>query len=113
MLINIIDSCNYKIVDVKERRLDASIANDFKNTVIDTIAKTNNIILDFSNVDFIDSSILSALVYLYKLCQKENKKLFLVNLSKKLLNIFHITGLTSIFKIFNNINECIDQVNSI
>jgi hypothetical protein len=29
------------------------------------------------------------------------------------LNIFHITGLTSIFKIFNNINECIDQVNSI
>jgi anti-sigma B factor antagonist len=110
MLVNILDKNGYTIVDVKEKRIDAAIDNEFKKTLIDVIAKANNIVIDFSSVDFVDSSLLSVLIYIYKICQRENKKLYIVGLSKKLWTLFDITGLTSIFPIFNNINECTAQV---
>lgn len=112
MLVNILDKDGYKIVDVKEKRIDAAIDNEFKEILLDTINKANHIIIDFSSVDFVDSSFLSALIYIYKICQKENKKLYIVGLSKKLWTLFDITGLTSIFPIFNNIDECAIQVNT-
>jgi anti-anti-sigma factor len=110
MLINIIDKNGYKVIDVKEKRIDASNDKDFKDIILDTIKKTNNIVIDFSSVDFIDSSVLATLVYLYKVCNKENKTLHLAGISKKLWTLFDITGLTNIFTIYNNIDECIEHV---
>ena len=110
MLIDIIDKNGYKIIDVKEKRIDASNVYSFRNIVLDTTKKTDNIIIDFSTVEFVDSSMLSTLIYLFKVTQKENKKLYIAGLSKKLWNLFDITGLTSIFKILNNISECPEQV---
>lgn len=110
MLINIIDKNGYKVIDVKEKRIDASNNKDFKDILLDTIKKTNNIIIDFSFVDFVDSSLLATLIYLYKVCNKKNKNLYLAGISKKLWTLFDITGLTNIFTIYNNINECLKQV---
>jgi anti-sigma B factor antagonist len=108
MLIDIIDKNGYKIIDVKEKRIDASNVSYFKDIILDTAKKTDNLIIDFSTVEFVDSSVLSTLIYLYKVCQKGNKKIYIAGLSNKLWNLFDITGLTTIFKIFSNVNECVD-----
>jgi len=42
-----------KIVDVKEKRIDAAIDNEFKEILLDTINKANHIIIDFSSVDLL------------------------------------------------------------
>lgn len=58
-----------------------------------------NIILDFENVTFMDSSGLAVIVAFYKKVIQFNGNLKLINLSKKLNRLFIITGLNELIEI--------------
>lgn len=58
-----------------------------------------NIVLDFENVTYIDSSGLGVIVAFYKKIVKYNGNLKLVNLSNKLKRLFEITGLSELITI--------------
>lgn len=90
---------NTKIIEVDTVRIDAGNSGEFKEKISELI-KSHDAIIDFKHLEFIDSSGLSALVYLHKQSINNKTELRLVNLSPKILDIIKTTGLTQILQIY-------------
>ncbi len=88
------------VVTVDGTRIDASVAIQFKDQMKE-IAETGQerVILDLSNVEFIDSSGLGAVVATMKLMGKD-RKLDLAGLTPMVEKVFKLTRMDSVFNIF-------------
>ncbi|WP_206212086.1 STAS domain-containing protein [Vibrio sp. HDW18] len=92
------------------RRLDASVAVAFKQQVLDVIGPNNHhLLLDFSHVDFIDSSCLGALVSILKSLNGKGD-LVLCSLNSNILNLFKLTRMDRIFSIKDNRQEALKML---
>ncbi|WP_260514655.1 STAS domain-containing protein [Serratia fonticola] len=81
------------------RRLDASVAVVFKQEILSFIEQSKHgILLDFSHVDFIDSSCLGALVSILKALNGRGE-LALCSLNSNIQNMFKLTRMDRIFTI--------------
>lgn len=81
------------------RRLDASVAVVFKQEILSFIEQGKLVILlDFSHVDFIDSSCLGALVSILKALNGRGE-LALCSLNSNIQNMFKLTRMDRIFTI--------------
>ena len=87
---NRIDTTNLKLI--KEQL--TSIINSIKS---DSTRK--EVILDFSNINFIDSSGLTIVINLYKVLVEEEKTLEVINVNNTIKEVFTITKLDSFIKI--------------
>ena len=67
-------------------------------TVRSLMAETKLIVLDLSDVSYMDSSGLGAIVGLYVSAKRQRCGLKLINLSPRLKELFRITKLASIFE---------------
>jgi anti-anti-sigma factor len=86
----IIVHCTGKIISSTTGRL--------QTTVRDLIPKTQRIVLDLTNVSYLDSSGLGAIVGLYLSARRQNCALKLIHLNKRLQELFRITKLASVFE---------------
>ncbi len=73
------------------RDIYEDIKNEFKSS--------DNIKIDFENVDEIDLSGLQLLVSLKKSCEKEDKKLQLINIKDELLYSFELSGTDQVLEV--------------
>lgn len=81
------------------RRLDASVAVVFKQEILSFIEQGKHcILLDFSHVDFIDSSCLGALVSILKALNGRGT-LALCSLNSNIQHMFKLTRMDRIFTI--------------
>ena len=72
--------------------------NDLNNIVISELnTDCKQIEIDFANVNSINSSGLGILIACYKKVKSMDKELKLVNLNDKILNVFRITKLDTVF----------------
>ncbi|MFC0225097.1 STAS domain-containing protein [Serratia aquatilis] len=93
------------------RRLDASVATIFKQEVLSFIQQGKNcILLDFSQVDFIDSSCLGALVSMLKMLN-ERGDLALCSLNSNIQNMFKLTRMDRIFTIGSDREAALKMMN--
>jgi stage II sporulation protein AA (anti-sigma F factor antagonist) len=65
----------------------------------------NNILIDFSNVSFIDSSGLSVIIGVFKQLNSLNKKLELCGLQEQPIELFELTQLHKLLTIIDNSNN--------
>ncbi|MBV8041223.1 STAS domain-containing protein [Pluralibacter sp.] len=94
------------------RRLDASVALTFKQQVLEVIGQNNNnVLLDFSHVDFIDSSCLGALVSILKSLNGKGE-LVLCSLNVNIHNLFKLTRMDRIFSIKDNRQDALQMLMS-
>lgn len=92
------------------RRLDASVALTFKQQVLEVIGQNNkNVLLDFSHVDFIDSSCLGALVSILKSLNGKGE-LVLCSLNSNIHNLFQLTRMDRIFSIKDNRQDALQML---
>lgn len=97
MNLEILSENGVVIVVPLVRRLDASVALTFKEQVQEVIGQNNkNILLDFSHVDFIDSSCLGALVSILKSLNGKGD-MVLCSLNSNIYNLFKLTRMDRIF----------------
>ncbi|OVE80530.1 hypothetical protein BVY03_06115 [bacterium K02(2017)] len=90
--------------------LDVSVQNHLKDRIDETIhAGVKDLIFDFSEITFIDSSCLGILVSATKNLRESKGDIKLSNLSEDVRSIFQITRLDRIFEIFDLKNEAIDS----
>lgn len=69
--------------------------------------ETANVIIDFTKIDYIDSTGIGELVgYLGKF-STQNRKLILVNPSERIMKLLRLAKLDTIFKIYNSEEEAI------
>ena len=93
------------------RRLDASVAALFKQEMLSFIQQGKNcILLDFSHVDFIDSSCLGALVSLLKTLSGRGD-LAICSLNNNIQNMFKLTRMDRIFTVGSDREAALSAMN--
>ncbi|WP_230350712.1 STAS domain-containing protein [Lelliottia sp. WAP21] len=93
------------------RRLDASVAAAFKEAVTREIGEDKKaLIIDFSKIDFIDSSGLGTLVSLMKMMNGKGE-MTLCALNPSIKNMFALTRMDRIFRISPDRDTALTQLN--
>ncbi|KIN75265.1 Stage II sporulation protein [Sulfitobacter noctilucae] len=95
------------IVAVRDARIDAAAALDFKEAVRESTEDAPpQVILDLTRVGFIDSSGLGAIVAIMKHLAPE-RKLVLAGLTPPVAKVFKLTRMDSVFAIFMTLEEAL------
>ena len=98
---------NILVVKPSEKRIDASVATDFKEKMIDRInAGNKRIILNLAGIDFIDSSGLGAIVSSLKAIGNEGD-LAICEVNDTVMTLFRLTRINRIFQIFSTEEEAL------
>lgn len=99
MNVTIEDQTDRILVKMGERRLDAAIAGEFKDTVRPHIvAGGPDLVLDLSLVEFLDSSGLGAVIALKK-ALPEGRRMTLYGLTPNVERVFRLTRMDQIFQV--------------
>jgi len=92
------------------RRIDASVATEFKSKVIDLIAAGDEkIVINLSDVDFIDSSGLGVLVLLLRKLGPDGK-IRLCKVNESVRSIFELTRLDEVFDIHKTVEGAVEAL---
>ena len=99
---------DFLILKISEIRLDASNSKALKEYLSVIINESDDrIILDLSEVDFMDSSGLAALLPFVEKRATEGHRMLLAGLSIKVQRLFSLTRLDSIFAVYPTVNDAI------
>jgi anti-sigma B factor antagonist len=91
--------------------VDLYTAPEFKQQLLDVIGEGGkDVIVDFSDTTFIDSTTLGVLVGGVKRLRTNDGQLSLVCSDRNITKIFEITGLDRVFTIYPTRDEAISQV---
>lgn len=102
---------NVNIMIPSVRRLDASVAAAFKDVITREIGEDRkDLIIDFSKIDFIDSSGLGMLVSLLKMMNGRGE-MTLCALNPNIRNMFTLTRMDRIFRICPDRASALAQLN--
>lgn len=78
-------------------RLTSADAESFKNEVRALIPSAKLLVLDFTHLEYLDSSGIGAVVGLYVTCKGSGCELRLIHFSKRIRDLLGLTGLLKIF----------------
>ena len=79
-------------------RITSTSSPALQTTVRSLIPETKRIVLDLTDVSYLDSSGLGALVALFLSAKRQNCELKLINLNQRLKELFSLTRLSSVFE---------------
>ncbi len=80
--------------------VDIHNSEDFKSEILDLYNEENkDIIIDGSNLNYVDSTGLGALIYIYNEVHEKGNTIYLDNLKPNILKIIDITALDKVFNI--------------
>lgn len=98
------------VVNVNEQRATVEISSKLKEDLLKKIDEGNqNVVIDLSTSDFIDSSFLGALVAGLKKATMKSGDLKIVGLQPPVKAMFELTRLYRIFDIFDNQEDAISS----
>ncbi|MFP4698038.1 MAG: anti-sigma F factor antagonist [Eubacteriales bacterium] len=105
---------------IKNRNLIVTLRGDldhhnakFVREKIDSLLKRNNlknVIFDFANMDFMDSSGIGVIMGRYKNLQSVGGKVAVANVSPSIDRIFNISGLYKIISKCTSVNEALKSL---
>ena len=91
--------------------VDLYTAPEFKQQLLDVIAQGGKeVVVDFTNTTFIDSTTLGVLVGGVKRLRTNEGQLSLVCSDRNITKIFEITGLDRVFTIYGTRDEALQQL---
>ncbi|UXU76125.1 MULTISPECIES: STAS domain-containing protein [unclassified Paracoccus (in: a-proteobacteria)] len=94
---------------VEEKRLDAAIAIAFKDKVRAMMGDSGpQVVLDLSQVDFMDSSGLGAVIALFK-AMPPGRQLVLAGLTPNVQRVFELTRMDKVFTITDRAPDALPQ----
>jgi len=101
----------YSLIQLHENNLTSVISPDLKSEFVKINAEgTVNIILDLSEVSFVDSSGLSSILVGNRLCENEEGLFILTAPSDHVMKLIKISQLEKILTIHPSVEEAIDAV---
>lgn len=103
----------YAIANFTEstKKLNVLVADKVKSELNKCIDNgCNHLILDLSNILFIDSSGFGALVTVYNHAKNMNSKVFLTNISDETMELIQLTKLDQVFDIFATVSAAEKEI---
>lgn len=96
------------VVELQSKELDASVASEFKDFLIDMFEKepTATVALDFSKVRFMDSTCLGGLISAYRQTGS-NKKLVIAEAQGAVQHMFKVARLTKMMPVVDTLYEAL------
>lgn len=103
------------IFKLNEKRFDASIAGIVKGefTILLHTEDVKKLIIDLSEVDYCDSSGLSAILLAFRILQSNEGHIRLASPTKNVKTLIEISQLNRVLQICNTVNEAIKDLESI
>ncbi len=97
---------------LKSDRLDTKIAPDLKSQFISlaNAPDSGHLVLDLGNIQFADSSGLSALLLAHRLFRDSDRSFVLCNLSERVQKLVDISQLTSVFTIAADFQDAAKRI---
>ncbi|MHC4186832.1 MAG: STAS domain-containing protein [Planctomycetota bacterium] len=111
--INIQYGQNVTIVTfTQEKILEQTDIKTLQDSILSIVEQAGpiNLILDFSNVQFLSSSVLGLLIRISKRVYEAGGQLALCSIIPKIFEIFKITRLTNIFDIYDDIETATEAL---
>lgn len=104
---------NISLLDLEGKIMLGEGTQELRNTIRTHIEKNRkNILLNLENVSTIDSSGLGELVAAYTSVTKSGGQIKLLNLSKRVHELMFITKLLTVFDVYGNEAEAINDFNA-
>lgn len=100
---------NILVITPKGENLDATTASAFKEKILDLINQTGltKVIVDLSQLRFIDSSGLGAFLAIQRTLNKLGGTLKLAYVNRPIQTMFEIVSMHRIFDIFTNVEDAV------
>jgi anti-sigma B factor antagonist len=99
---------HFTLLSLNEERVDAHNSAQLKEALLHQLEQGNTqLIVQLTNVRFIDSSGLGALLSGHKNAAAKAGKLLLVQLQPQVLAMFELTRLNRVFEIYADVNEAL------
>ncbi|APX13339.1 STAS domain-containing protein [Tateyamaria omphalii] len=99
-----------QVVSVHDSRIDAAVAIEFKEAMRSATDNENDtVVLDLSEVQFIDSSGLGAIVAAMKQ-MGQSRKLALAGLTPTVEKVFRLTRMDSVFPVFSTLDGALTEL---
>lgn len=96
------------VLKVKERKLDASVSPELKGEFLILCSpETKQLVIDLSDVEFCDSSGLSALLIAERKMRENGGVVKLAGLHKKVLTLIKISHLDRAFQIYDTVAKAV------
>jgi anti-anti-sigma factor len=108
-----IETQNYDNVTVVELHGDfvAEFIKSFQDTTSSIVAAgTTGIVIDMTNVGFVDSLGLEQLLWLSDSCSENNRQFKIAGLDENCTKIFEITRLDSRFDTYNEVSQAVKSL---
>lgn len=97
------------VVQVNEPRIDAAVAIRFKDLMREIVQQGGaRVVLDLSQVGFLDSSGLGAVVAVMK-SLAPSRRLDLAALTPNVERVFHLTRMDTVFRIHDSLSAALDE----
>lgn len=104
------DLDNYYLVKIFGD-FDVLNSGEIKNKILEKVSDvvSKDLVIDLTNVSYIDSSGLGVLIGLHKQCKLNGRRLKLFGLNKQLEELFSLTSLDKILNIYNTFEDAIKK----
>lgn len=92
--------------------LDHHSAEEVRNKIDDRIARngSDKVILDFSNVNFMDSSGIGVVIGRYKKLSMKKGEICIANVQESVKRVFELSGMFKIIKLYESVQEAIEVI---
>jgi anti-sigma B factor antagonist len=91
------------IAEIQIKEANLVLAEQFKKELLDLINMgKNHIVLDFRNVEYVDSSFLGSMVSSLKMAIANKSDMAVIHLNKDIEDLFNLTRLNKVFNIYPN-----------
>lgn len=99
-------------VEFTATELDHHIASEVREDIDDVLLnkQVKNIIFDFKNINFMDSSGIGVIIGRYKKISNENGKVSVIHTSERVKKIFELSGMNKIIGIYDTYEEAISSL---
>lgn len=102
---------HYVLIRPEVEKMDSTVSPDLKAEIVFQNGKgEKNLVIDLSEVKYIDSSGLSAILVANRLCKSCRGVLVLTRVNDSVMKLISISQLDSILNIIQNPNEIVDFI---
>jgi anti-sigma B factor antagonist len=102
------DKCS--VVQVPDVELDASNSLAFRRAVTPLLQSGRHVVLDLSNVSFMDSSGIGALLYALRTAAANGRMLKLTGVTSPVRMIFSVVRMYSLFDVYDNPKVAVQSI---